>query len=85
LLRDERIRTLFKREIESRQAALRAFDRVREFELLGCDFTVENGMLTPSQKLKRRKVLEVYGEVVERLYAPRAAGAPRAIDAALPT
>jgi long-chain acyl-CoA synthetase len=85
LLRDERIRTLFKREIESRQATLRAFDRIREFELLGCDFTVENGMLTPSQKLKRRKVLEAYREVVERLYSPRTADAPKTLDAASPT
>ncbi len=29
-------------------------------------------MLTPSLKLKRRKVVEVYGPVIEQLYAARA-------------
>jgi long-chain acyl-CoA synthetase len=85
LLRDERIQTLFRREIDSRQTSLRAFDRVRDFELLECDFTVENGMLTPSQKLKRRKVLEEYGDVVERLYGYRGPGAARTTQAASST
>ncbi len=85
LLRDDRIRELFKAEIDARQAGVRAFDRIREFELLGSDFTVENGMLTPSQKLKRRKVIDVYGELVDRLYGPRASAGASTIHASLPT
>jgi long-chain acyl-CoA synthetase len=85
LLQDERIRALFKREIDARQVAVRAFERVRDFELLGCDFTIENGMLTPSQKLKRRKVLEVYGEVFDRLYGSRAGAGAGALRSVLPT
>ena len=34
----------------------------------GGDFTVDNGMLTPSQKVKRREVMKRYGDAIEALY-----------------
>jgi len=33
------------------------------------DFTVENGILTPSLKIKRREVVKRYGQQLEALYA----------------
>jgi long-chain acyl-CoA synthetase len=36
--------------------------------ITGEDFTLENGMLTPTLKLKRQKVLERYEADLERLY-----------------
>ena len=36
-----------------------------------CGAAPENGMLTPSMKLKRRKVIETYGPVIEKLYTSR--------------
>jgi long-chain acyl-CoA synthetase len=32
------------------------------------DFTTDNGMLTPTLKLKRRAVLERYGQDLDALY-----------------
>jgi long-chain acyl-CoA synthetase len=32
------------------------------------EFTVQNGMLTPTLKLKRSNVLDKYGPSLERLY-----------------
>ena len=32
------------------------------------DFTLDNGMLTQTMKLKRRVVMEKYGEALENLY-----------------
>ena len=37
--------------------------------LTGEEFTPENGMLTPSLKVKRRAVLAKYGDQIEALYA----------------
>ncbi len=31
-------------------------------------FTIENGILTPSLKIKRREVVKLYGEQLEALY-----------------
>jgi long-chain acyl-CoA synthetase len=32
------------------------------------DFTLDNGMLTQTMKLKRRVVMEKYGDMLENLY-----------------
>ena len=36
--------------------------------VLAEDFTTDNGMLTPTLKLKRRKVMERYGADLDGLY-----------------
>ena len=40
----------------------------REFLIIAEDFTIENGMLTQTMKLKRRNVLKNYGAELEALY-----------------
>ena len=40
----------------STAAAFKGFESIQDFALIADDFTTENGMLTPSLKLKRRKV-----------------------------
>jgi long-chain acyl-CoA synthetase len=71
LLRDERVRTLVKGEIEKFGAPFKGFESIQDFVLIAQDFTTDNGMLTPSLKLKRRKVLEEYGTALDQLYAKR--------------
>jgi long-chain acyl-CoA synthetase len=75
LLKDPRVVSLFKKEIDKHSAEFKGFERVGEFALIVDDFTTDNGMLTPSLKLKRRKVIETYGSLVEQLYAPKKGGA----------
>lgn len=43
-------------------------ESIRKFEILSGDFTVENGYMTPSLKVKRTAVLKDYAEVIERIY-----------------
>ncbi len=82
VLRDERVRSLFKAEIEKHAIAFKGFESIRDFALIGDDFTTDNGMLTPSLKLKRRKVVETFGPLLEQMYVKAkgdrrpAAGAP---------
>ena len=73
MLKDDRVRRLFKKEIEANSGEFKGFEGVREFALIADDFTTDNGMLTPSLKLKRRKVVETYGSVIEGLYGPAGA------------
>jgi long-chain acyl-CoA synthetase len=82
LLRDERTASLLKGEIEKCAASFKGFEAIQEFAVIGQDFTTENGMLTPSLKLKRRKVLEQYGSVIDQLYAKRRAEKARATSSA---
>ena len=53
LLKDDRVRSLMRREIEANSGEFKGFEGVRDFALIADDFTTDNGMLTPSLKLKR--------------------------------
>ena len=45
------------------------YAKIRRVALIQESWSVENGLLTPTLKLKRAKVLEKYAREVERLYA----------------
>jgi len=49
-------------------AHLSNYEKVRKIAILEREMTQENGLLTPSLKIKRRVVTEVYADVIERLY-----------------
>jgi long-chain acyl-CoA synthetase len=71
LLDNPRVRELFKKELDKHMAEFKGFEEVKEFAVIGEDFTTDNGMLTPSLKVKRRTVMEKYGKTVESLYAKK--------------
>ena len=71
LLENPKVRELFKKELDKHMAEFKGFEEVKEFAIIGEDFTTENDMLTPSLKVKRRKVMEKYGKTVEALYAKK--------------
>ena len=71
LLAHAKVRALFKAELEHYGEKFKGFEGVKDFALIGEDFTAENGMLTPSLKVKRRKVVETYQPVLDALYAKR--------------
>ena len=47
---------------------LSLIEKIKKFKLINEEFTIENGMLTPTLKLKRKKILEKYKEDLEKLY-----------------
>jgi long-chain acyl-CoA synthetase len=69
VLANPAVRSLVQDELARRSARFRAFERPRDFVLTLEDFTAENGMLTPTLKLKRHVVLERYREALDRLHA----------------
>ena len=54
--------------LENLNKSLSLVERVKKFKLIKEEFTIENGMLTPTLKLKRKKILEKYKEDLEKLY-----------------
>jgi len=70
-LADERVRALFRDEVAKHGAKFKGFEGIADFALIATDFTTDNGMLTPSLKLKRRKVVETFGPVLDALYAKK--------------
>ncbi|MCE1229152.1 MAG: AMP-binding protein, partial [Firmicutes bacterium] len=50
-------------------AHLSNYEKERKIALIENEMTPENGLLTPSMKIKRRVVSEVYADVIDKLYA----------------
>ncbi len=71
LLENARIRELFRKEIDTFSAEWKGFEALVDFAVIDEDFTTDNGMLTPSLKVKRRKVMEKYGALVDALYTKK--------------
>ena len=44
-------------------------EKVRRVIVAAEPFTVDNGMMTPTLKIRRHKIREHYGAALERLYA----------------
>lgn len=56
------------REIRELQRDSAAYERVRRIALLPEEFTVENGMMTPTLKVKRKAVIAHYRDLIQQLY-----------------
>ena len=54
--------------LENLNKNLSLVEKVKKFKLIKEEFTIENGMLTPTLKLKRKKILEKFKEDLENLY-----------------
>ena len=54
--------------LENLNKNLSLVEKVKRFRLIKEEFTIENGMLTPTLKLKRKKILEIYKKDLEKLY-----------------
>jgi len=64
LLVEPAVVKLFKDEVEKYSSGLADFERVKKIALLPDAFTVENGEMTPTLKIKRKIVSEKYGHLV---------------------
>jgi long-chain acyl-CoA synthetase len=69
LLAHEAVHKLIKGEVEKYGAEFKGFERPEKFVLTAEDFTTDNGMLTPSLKVKRRVVMEKFGSRISSLYS----------------
>lgn len=70
LLEDSRVKALLESEVFGTFDALASYERPKKLGLLSHEFTIEGGILTPSQKVKRRAVRERYGAFITRIYDP---------------
>jgi long-chain acyl-CoA synthetase len=69
LIEDPKVKDQLKAEVEKYAAEFKGFEEIKKITLIAEDFTTENGLLTPSMKLKRRVAVERFGDKIEALYA----------------
>lgn len=68
LLGHHAVVTLLENEVEQANAASAPYERVVSFELVSEPFTQENGMLTPTLKLRRGSIADAYADRISSLY-----------------
>jgi len=54
--------------IEDINKKLNIVEKIKKIQLIDEDFSIENGLLTPTMKVKRKKVIEKYKKELENLY-----------------
>lgn len=68
LLDDRRLRRFFRKELDRLQSGLAPFETVRRYHLLERDLTIEEGLLTPTLKVRRPLVEAAFQGDIEALY-----------------
>ena len=69
LVKQPKVKALYEGELGKYSGEFKGYEAPKKFVLAEEDFTTDNGMLTPSLKVKRRVVMEKYGKALEALYA----------------
>ncbi len=68
LAKSDAVRALIEEEVQKYSSDFKGYEKARKIYIGEEDFTTENGMLTPTLKLKRRVVQERYGDAIDALY-----------------
>lgn len=68
LVMREPIQQLFERRIAEINSRLAQYETIKKFALLPHDFSIENGELTPTMKLRRKVIYEKHKQKIEDMY-----------------
>ena len=63
-IKEEKIKLI----IENINKSLTLIEKIKKFIIINEEFTIENGMLTPTLKLKRKEIVKNYKQQLEKLY-----------------
>jgi long-chain acyl-CoA synthetase len=56
------------RHVDECCKGLAPFERVKRFALVGREFTIDEGEMTPTLKLRRRQIVERFADTIKDLY-----------------
>ncbi len=71
LAEDEGLRRTVGEAVKRANQSLSVLERVRHFKLMPEPFSIENGLMTPTLKLKRQVIYRTHHELFVSLYEPR--------------
>jgi long-chain acyl-CoA synthetase len=72
LVKDARVVKAYQEIVDRVNLTLAPFESIKRMKLIGEEWSVEEGTLTPSMKLKRRVVEKKYAQEIDELYADEA-------------
>lgn len=56
-------------EVVKANKEIEGFEQIKQYTILTERFTEQNGMLTPTQKTKKKVILEAYSSAIDKMYA----------------
>ena len=68
LLKLPEVKKIYNQVVLESMDGFAQFEKVRKYELLSSEFTIERGELTPSLKIKRNVVLKAYEAIINKMY-----------------
>lgn len=68
VVKEQRIIDRIKREVDRMNQGMGHWEQVKKIALLPKDWSIEGGEFTPSMKLRRKPILALYADAVERIY-----------------
>jgi long-chain acyl-CoA synthetase len=68
LVENEAVKARIQEEVETYNKGFGNWEQLKCVELLDKEFTIEGGELTPTLKLKRKKIMEKYDANVKKIY-----------------
>lgn len=69
IIKDNKVKERFERDINRSNEKFGKWEQIKAFRLLSKAFTIEDGELTPTMKLKRKPILQRYAELIEDIYS----------------
>jgi long-chain acyl-CoA synthetase len=69
LVKDAQVREIFSKEFKAYSRNAAAHEKVRDFRLISEPFSVDNGMLTPTMKPRRKAIEQHYADLIDEMYA----------------
>ena len=70
-MNDKEINEIISSEVKKANEGLSSIEKIRKFIIAKEPFSTENGLLTPTMKVRRHKVVEIYGETLDDLYGSK--------------
>lgn len=68
LLKNKEIIEIINCVVEEVNSSLASYEQIKKFRLIPNSFTVDSGLLTPTLKIRRKKITETYKQEIESMY-----------------
>jgi len=67
-MENKEVAKIYEKLLRSISRQLATHEKVRKFLLVAEPFTLENGLMTPTLKIKRKTIIEQYDKEIDALY-----------------
>ena len=69
IIQNEDVKKRFDREVKKLNEGLGEVEKVKKYQLIADEWTIANGILTPTLKVKRKVVMQRYNELIDKMFA----------------